>query len=420
MSAHARAGRDVVVIGGGVAGLATAALLGQAGERVTVVEKNRAGGGRMDELEVAGFRFETGPSWYLMPEVFEWFFGHFGLSTDELYGLRRLDPAYRVVGKNRDVVDVETGRADALFERLDPGSGARLAGYLRSAAQAYRTAEQKFLFTTFSRPRDLCSWEVACQLPRLARLLIEPLRAKARRVTRHPVLRQILEYPAVFLSSRPDQIPSLYHLMSHADLSAGVFYPEGGFSAITRALERVCADAGVELRYGCRATRIVTRGHGRDRRATGVCVEPSGGDGHGAGETLACDAVVSCADLHHTETQLLGEEERSRSRRWWASRDPGLSAVVVLLGVRGAVAGLAHHTLFFEPDWDRDFDTVFGGPKSIAAPRAAPAELARLGFDLRVRGEQDQPRGCPGRLREPFRARTRPGRPRDRVRRRLR
>ena len=50
-----------VVIGGGLSGLATAALLGKSGWQVTLVEKNKTLGGRARVLKKDGFTFDMGP-----------------------------------------------------------------------------------------------------------------------------------------------------------------------------------------------------------------------------------------------------------------------------------------------------------------------------------------------------------------------
>ena len=82
---------NVVVIGAGFAGLSAAACLARKGYRVTVLEKNGMAGGRARFFDEGGFRFDMGPSWYWMPDVFESFFQHFGKSASDYYELIRLD-----------------------------------------------------------------------------------------------------------------------------------------------------------------------------------------------------------------------------------------------------------------------------------------------------------------------------------------
>ena len=66
-------GRRAVVVGGGISGLAAAGLLARRGWSVDLLEAQDTLGGRAGTWEADGFRFDTGPSWYLMPEVFERF-----------------------------------------------------------------------------------------------------------------------------------------------------------------------------------------------------------------------------------------------------------------------------------------------------------------------------------------------------------
>ena len=126
-----------IVIGGGIAGLSSAALLARDGYDVTLLEKNAAVGGRAGSWEKGGFRFDTGPSWYLMPEVFDHFFRLMGTSTEEHYQLRRLDPGYRVFFEEDvvagtpplDIRDSREANLD-LFEQREPGSRQKMSDYL--------------------------------------------------------------------------------------------------------------------------------------------------------------------------------------------------------------------------------------------------------------------------------------------------
>ncbi len=356
-----------------MAGLASAALLAREGYAVELLEKNDAPGGRAGRWDADGFRFDTGPSWYLMPEVFDHFFALLGTSTAEHLDLVRLDPAYRVFFEDQPApVDVRSGRAEvtALFEELEPGSGPRVAAYLDSARETHELAVRRFLYTTYRSLVPLVRPDVLLRLGRLARLLLQPLDRFVAGSFRDRRLGQVLGYPAVFLGTSPDRAPSMYHLMSHLDLVDGVRYPRGGFSTLTDALVRVAEEQGVQVRLGATATRIETvptaGPAGRRRPARVQAVQYT--DRHGRACRAAADVVVGATDLHHVEHDLLPEALRSRSARWWRRRDPGPGAVLVMLGVRGELPELAHHSLFFTRDWDAHFDAIHRGASTIPDP----------------------------------------------------
>ncbi|MEE6295597.1 phytoene desaturase family protein [Georgenia wangjunii] len=403
-------GRSAVVVGGGIAGLASAALLGREGYAVTLLEARAELGGRAGLWRSDGFAFDTGPSWYLMPEVFDHFFRLLGSSAAEQLDLVALDPAYRVFFEEHDPLDVRSDRADAvgLFERIEPGAGARLEAYLDSAADTYEMAKRYFLYTSFASYLPLLTRDVLQRGPELARLLLVSLERRVGRDFRDTRLRQVLGYPAVFLGSSPRLTPSMYHLMSHLDLTDAVLYPRGGFARLIEALADLARAEGVDVRTGARVTAVRTtpaggagngargaddgpgaragagpaaraahrlagrlRRAGTRARATGVEYRDAAGQVH----RVEADVVVSTADLFHTEQELLPPRLRSRSPRWWSRRTPGPSAVLVYLGVTGALPELEHHSLFFTQDWQRSFDHVFPSAGTPSGPFPDPTSL---------------------------------------------
>jgi phytoene desaturase len=152
----------------------------------------------------------------------------------------------------------------------------------------------------------------------------------------------------------------MYHLMSHLDLEQGVLYPRGGFGTVIDAIAGIARAEGARLHTGRRASRILVE----EGAVTGVEIDGPGG----RAERIDADVVVSSADLHVTEHRLLAPRHRSRPESWWRRRDPGPGAVLALLGVRGGLPELAHHTLFFADEWEEGFAAIYGRDRRVPDP----------------------------------------------------
>jgi phytoene desaturase len=373
----------VVVVGGGIAGLTTAALLARGGAQVTLLERHDQVGGRVGTLSVDGFRFDTGPSWYFMPEVFEHAFALLGERVEDHVELERLATAYRLFPEPVDggrshpfdvVADAEANWAT--FEAREPGAGAAIRAYTQDSTRAYRTALDSFLYTTFARPDRLLSLDLARQSGTLAGLLTGTLADKIADTVTDPVLRQVLGYHAVFLGSSPYRVPALYSLMSHLDLVDGVRFPKGGMYTLIEALERLARKEGVDVRTGADVASIEIDDAPpslRHPRRSGVARGVRLTDG----TLVTADVVVSGADRHHTETVLLGTH-RDLPAQWWEDRGPGISALLVMAGVRGELPELAHHSLFFTRDWPGNFEDILGAGRATPADRLRVPEAASL------------------------------------------
>lgn len=357
--------KQAVVIGAGISGLASAALLAREGYRVTLLEARDQIGGRAGTWSQQGFTFDTGPSWYLMPEVFDHFFGLLGTSAAEQLDLVHLDPGYRVFFEDdAEPFDLPCSHADEKLMALEERPH-RLKAYLDSAAQTYQLALESFLYTTFTSLRPFLSRRMLSRVPRLLRLLLQPLDRFIAGHAANPRVQKILGYPAVFLGTSPSAAPSMYHLMSHLAVNQGVLYPRGGFTAAVRAISDLAEAHGVTIRTGCRAERIITA----NGAVTGVEVAQTGSVSVQRA-VVAADVVVSAVDLDITEHQLLQPDQRSLPQRRWSTGDPGPGAVLALLGVEGEVPQLAHHSLLFTANWEKDFAEIAGTAARVPGPRS--------------------------------------------------
>lgn len=354
---------SAIVIGGGISGLASAALLAREGYEVTLLEGRDDVGGRAGTWESQGFRFDTGPSWYLMPEVFDHFYKLLGTSAAEQLELVKLDPGYRVVFEGQpEPIDIQADREANLdlFERIEPGSRPRMAKYLDSAADVYEIAKRRFLYTSFADYRPLVRRDVLARMLPLTKFLTRPLASFVEKTVSDRRLQQILGYPAVFLGSSPYLAPSMYHLMSHLDMDDGVLYPMGGLTRVIRTITQLAEREGVRVVTSARVTEITVD----DGSASGVRYT----DAAGTSQRLTADLVVSAADLHHTETALLPEPLRTYPQSYWNKATPGPSALLLYLGVEGKVPELEHHTLLFTEEWETLFADIFGENPRIPDP----------------------------------------------------
>ena len=344
------ADESVVVIGGGFGGLSTACYLAEAGADVTLLEKNEQLGGRASRLEVDGFQFDMGPSWYLMPDVFERFFGHFGRSPDEFYELERLDPHYRVFWKDGDQVDVLPDREAnrEIFESYEPGAGEAFDDYLEESERTYEIGMEHFVYEDRPRLRDYVDKDVLRYSWGLS--LLGKMQGHVESYFDHPKLQQLMQYTLVFLGGSPYNTPALYNLMSHVDYNMGVYYPDGGIGAVVDGIVELAEDLGVEFVTDAEVTGI-------EGRYGAFAVDTVGGERHLA------DRVVSDADYAHTEQELLPEHKRQYTEEYWESRTYAPSAFLLYLGVEGDVPDLEHHTLVLPTDWDEHFEQIFDDPE---------------------------------------------------------
>lgn len=219
--------KKVVVIGAGVSGLAIAALLAKEGQKVTLIEKNKKIGGRGQVWEKDGFKFDMGPSWYMMPEVFESFAKLFGKNIDEFYKLIRLPIHYRVFFDDHRRYDIKTDLMEniKLWEKTEFGSGGKLTEYLERSKKIYETAMNELITL------DYDGWNLPWKKIVKSLLtfpLIGTFHDEVARHFKNKDLQKILEFATVFLGGSPYNTPPFYSLMGHADMGLGLWYPMGG------------------------------------------------------------------------------------------------------------------------------------------------------------------------------------------------
>ncbi|NNE70715.1 MAG: phytoene desaturase [Rhodothermales bacterium] len=339
---------DAIVIGAGFAGIAAATRLAMLGRSVTVVEKNQTPGGRAREFEVDGFRFDMGPSWYWMPEVFEEHFRDAGSSVEKHLDLVRLDPSYRTWFAPGPVdIPAGTDAVADLFESMEEGAGEKFRDFMEEAGRKYHLGMGRFVRQPGHSPAELLDVTVLPEMMRLS--MFSSLARHVRKRFSDPRIRSILEFPVLFLGGRAESIPAMYSLMNYADTALGTWYPRGGMHEIVKAMVSVARDLGVRFRFGAPVEQVLEK----DGRACGVVV---------SGETLEADTIIAAADYHHVEQNLLAERWRRYSEAYWQKRVMSPSSMLFYLGLNRRVDALEHHNLFFDVPFEPHARVIYDHP----------------------------------------------------------
>lgn len=381
--------RSALVIGSGFAGLSVASFLAKAGFKVTVLEKNAGPGGRARQLKADGFLFDMGPSFYWMPDVFERYFAQFGKKVSDYYELDRLDPSYRVYweeGHTDLSADFETLKKT--FDSIEPGSGEQLEKYLQEALVKYEVGMGRFVHKPGLSLTEFMNWETVSGALKL-QLLTSISKHVAHHFT-HPRLRQLMEFPVLFLGALPQDTPALYSLMNYADIKGGTWFPKGGMYAVVEAMYKLALELGVEFKFNETVSEFkIDKVAGSKRRGQISAVVSSSG-------VYSADAVISGADYHFTEQQLLPAAYRQYSEAYWKKRVMAPSCLMYYVGLNKKLKNPVHHSLFFDVSFATHGHEIYKEPKwptepqfyvsvsSATDPSVAPAGCENIVFLIPV------------------------------------
>lgn len=349
--------KRVVVIGGGLAGLASAVELQGRGASVTVIEANEHLGGKMNVLSEDGYTFDMGPTILTLPEVLCGIIRRTGHNVQDLIHLVRLDPQWRCHFEDGMVLDLHqniTDMADALEKKL-PGTGAA-SGYrsfIEYSRRMNRLSRSVFFYKDLGGIRDVMRSNSAMDRhvmgDALAMRLHSTVGATIKKHVKEPHVAQIMEHFLQYIGSSPFLAPAILSMIASAQVDQGCWYSKGGTRMVASALTTLAEHLGVEAITATRVEQIVTV----NGRAAGVRLDD--------GRTIKCDAVVSNCDVQRTYRDLLNTPKGNRiSAKIARSREPACSGVVLYLGLDRQYDHLLHHNFLFSENSEDEFGDLYG------------------------------------------------------------
>ena len=361
---------SVIVIGAGIGGLAIAGRLARQRYQVTVLEKAAHPGGRVARLEKDGYRFDTGPTLFLMPEIFSETYAALGERMEDHLQLKRLDPTYRVYFHDDTTLDLspDLGKMRGQLDAIEAGS---FESFLRFMAEGYRNYQLSLKYFVGRNFTSFFDYFSLRNLPLLFKL--KALVKHANNTATHfkdPRLQAAFSFQTMYLGLSPYQAPATYSLLQCTELGDGVWFPMGGMYQVIESLAAIAEGLGVSLHYNTPVERIEVDG----RRATGVILPD--------GKRLAADIIIANADLPYVYAKLLPDDG---SARRMMNKKFTSSTLMFYWGVKGErSAELLHHNVFLADHRYREsFEDIFQGltlPEEpsfyVCAPTRSDASFA--------------------------------------------
>jgi len=339
--------KKIIIIGSGFSSLSASCYLAKAGYEVTILEKNSSVGGRARLLVKDGFKFDIGPTWYWMPDVFEKFFKDFNKKSSDFYDLEKLAPAYQVYFDRLDslLISDKIEEIYQVFENEEKGSSIYLKKFLKAAKFNYEVAVNNLVYKPGKSITELVTFQTITNVNQF----FKSISAEVRKNIKSEKLIQILEFPVLFLGAKPSNTPSFYSFMNYADFGLGTWHPKGGMFEVVKGFVTLAEELGVKIETNQNVEKIVVE----NSLVKGVLVNL---------QFMEADIVISGADYHHSET-LLDEKYRMYSEKYWNKRTFAPSALLFYVGFSKKLKNVSHHTLFFDSNFDIHAVEIYDNPQ---------------------------------------------------------
>jgi len=337
---------SVIIIGAGIAGIATALRLRAAGNDVTIFEANDYPGGKLHAFELGGYRFDAGPSLFTMPELVTELFGLFGERPELHFQYHRKENVCNYFWEDGIRFSVHADReifAQAAEARFGVEAGALMA-YLQKSQRKYDLTAPLFLEKSLHKIGTYLSVNTIKALSQMSQMDIGTnLNAHNESAIGEPHLVQLFNRYATYNGSSPYQTPGIMSMIPHLELQLGTYFPKGGMHSITTSLYELALRQGIRFHFGQKVQQILVK----NRRAIGIETTDS---------QHFAEVTVSNMDIYSTYKKLLPEQAHpERSLR----QERSSSAVIFYWGIRGQFPELDLHNILFSADYRQEFEHLF-------------------------------------------------------------
>lgn len=334
-----------IVIGSGVAGLASAIRLANMGFEVEVFEANNYAGGKMYEWRHDGFRFDMGPSVFTMPEYVNELFELSGRNPDDYLDIMRPELPFNYFFDDGLVLNfyADTERLIKEVASKTKDDEQTIRNYLRDIQTKFDLTNTVFLQNSLHILSNYLSKDALRGLLNFGK--VEVFRsmndANTRKFSDNHTVRLFNSF-ASYLGSDPFKAPGVLNVISHFQINAGIYLPKGGMRSIIHALHRLAEELGVKFHFNSKVDRIELNG----TKATGIRVN---------GNHVPAELVISNMDVYNAYRQLMPE---LKGPSMVLDHPKSHSVMVFHWGMTKQFPQLALHNMILANNMKCEYDTM--------------------------------------------------------------
>ena len=339
--------KKAVIIGAGIAGIATAIRLAIKGYHVEVFEASNYAGGKIAEFELDGFRFDAGPSLFTMPQYVDELFELAGKKPSQYFSYQKLDKLcqYFYEDGSRLTTYADEEKFINEVEKLT-GDGGAIRKHLENSSRIYEISRPIFLEKSLHRLKTYLTFEAFRALFQLSKLDTSRTMHQANNnLFKDEHMVQYADRYATYNGSDPYQVPATLNVIPHLEHHIGAYFPKDGMYNIVNSLVELAESIGVKFHYNSPVEQIILK----NKKPIGIKIY---------GETIDADIVVSNMDVWFTYHKLLSSHPHLFPKKV-LSQERSSSALIFYWGIKKQFLELDLHNIFFSADYKAEFDHIW-------------------------------------------------------------
>ncbi|TCD04632.1 phytoene desaturase [Pedobacter frigidisoli] len=335
-----------IIIGAGIAGIASAIRMAIKGYEVEVFEANPHAGGKLAEININGFRFDAGPSLFTMPQYVDELFTLAGKNPKDYFDYEQLDEVCRYFYEDglRLTAHADIDKFAVEIEQKTNSTASEVHRFLKKSETIYEVTNKVFLERSLHKIKSYLHWDTLKSVFRFGK--IDAFRSQAsanKSFFKDDRIVQLFNRYATYNGSNPYQAPATLNVIPHFEFHFGAFLPKNGMYSITKSLLKLAKDLGVKFHFNSKVDKITYERN----KVTGITIDK---------KTIAADVVTSNLDIWFTYRNLL---KNLSSPEKLLSQERSSSALIFYWGVRGDYPELGLHNILFAENYKAEFDAIW-------------------------------------------------------------